>query len=122
MSKRTSKQLFRDYVDVWETGELENLTATIHDDYIGHQSWGDRDLEGLRQRIVAFRQKYPNVRFKIEDQLAEGGKVASRLIATAKRSTDGREVVLYGLNISRIADERIIEEWMAWEVQPADPA
>jgi hypothetical protein len=26
------------------------------------------------------------------------------------------------LNISRIAEGRIIEEWMAWEVQPAPPA
>jgi predicted ester cyclase len=122
MSKRTSKQLFRDYVDVWETGELHNLRVTIHDNYVGHPSWGDRNQEGLRERIVAFRQKYPNVRFRIEDQLAEGDKVASRLIGTAKRATDGQEVVLYGLNISRIADERIIEEWMAWEVQPAEPA
>ena len=121
MSERTSKQLFRDYVDVWETGELDNLRATIHDDYIGHPSWGDRDREDLRERIVAFRRKYPDVRFRIEDQLAESDKVASRLIATAKRSTDGKEVVLYGLNISRIADGRIIEEWMAWEVQPAEP-
>lgn len=121
MSERTSKQLFRNYVDVWETGELGNLRATIHDNYIGHPSWGDRDQEVLRQRIVEFRRKYPNARFKIEDQLAEGDKVASRLIATAKRSTDGQEVVLYGLNISRIADGRIIEEWMAWEVQPAKP-
>jgi predicted ester cyclase len=61
------------------------------------------------------------IRFRIEDQLAEGDKVASRVIATAKRSAEGQEVVLYGLNISRIADGRIVEEWMAWEVQPAKP-
>jgi len=103
MSERTSKQLFRDYVDIWETGKLDKLRATIHDDYVGHSSWGDRDQEGLRQRIVAFRQKYPDVRFKIEDQLAEGDKVASRLIATATRATDGQQVFLHGLNISRVA-------------------
>src|SRR5580765_8516466 len=119
MSERTGKQLFRDYVAIWEAGALDKLRATIHDDYVGHSSWSDRDLEGLRQRIVAFREKYSNIRFKIEDQLAEGDKVASRLVATGTRASDGQEVVLYGLNISRIADGRIIEEWMAWEVQPA---
>lgn len=71
---------------------------------------------------MAFREKYPNVGFKIEDQLAEGDKVASRLTATATRASDGRDVALYGLNISRIADGRIIEEWMVWEVQSAAPA
>jgi len=122
MPQRTAKQLFRDYVEIWETGNLDGLGATIHDEYVGHTSSGDRDREGLRQRIMAFRQGYRNARFGIEDQLAERDKVASRLIATATRAADAQEVVLYGLNISRIADGRIIEEWMAWEVQPAAPA
>ncbi len=122
MSERTNKELFHDYVRVYETGDLDKLEGILHDDYIGHPSWGDRDKEVLRQGIVAFRQKYLNVSFKIEDQLADSDKVASRLIATARRSTDGEMVVLYGLNISRIADGRIIEEWMAWEVQSARPA
>jgi hypothetical protein len=121
MSANTNKQLFCDYVQVWESGELAGLERTIHEDYIGHPSWGDRDLEGLRQRIVVFGQIYQNVRFSIEDQITEGDKVATRLTAMAKRSADGQEVVLYGLNISRIAGGKIIEEWMAWEVQPSSP-
>lgn len=119
MSEGSGKELFHRYVAVWETGELDKLGALLHARYVGHPSYGDRDIEGLRQRIVAFRQTYPGVRFRIEDQLTEGDRVASRLVANATRASDGQAVVLYGLNISRIAEDRIIEEWMTWEVQPA---
>jgi predicted ester cyclase len=122
MLERAGKQLFRDHVEIWESGDLKKLSTAIHADYIGHISWGDRDHEGLRQRIVAFRREYSDIRFAIEDQLGEGDRVASRLIATATRAIDGQQVVLYGLNISRIAEGRIIEEWMAWEVQPTKAA
>lgn len=119
MSETENKDLFRKFVAVWETGNLSSLAEIIHENYIGHPSWGDRDLAGLRDRIVAFRHEYKNLRFKLEDQLAEGDRVASRMIATATRASDGRPVTLYGHNISRMAGGRIIEEWMAWEVQAA---
>lgn len=121
MSQHANKELFRRYVDIWETGNLDKLASVIHDSYVGHASWGDRDREDLRQRVAAFREKYPNVRFTIHDQLVEGDRVASRLTAAAT-ADGGEEVVLYGLNISRIADGRVIEEWMAWEIQPAKPS
>jgi hypothetical protein len=40
------------------------------------------------------------------------------MTARATRSSDGKKVILYGLNISRISDGKIIEEWMTWEAQP----
>ena len=119
MSKDANKQLFRHYVDIWATGELARVPLVVHDDYVGHPSWGDRDREELRQRIATFREQFVNLQFTVEDQLAEGDKVASRLSATARRASDGQDVLLYGLNISRIEGGRIREEWMAWEVQPA---
>lgn len=119
MAQHASKELFRRYVHVWESGDLDMLGSIVHDDYVGHPSSGDRDRESLRRRILAFRVKYPDVRFRIEDQLVEGNKVASRLIANATSSIDGQKITLYGLNISRIVGDRIIEEWMAWEIQPA---
>jgi len=119
VSAKDNRNVFRDYVRVWESGRLLDLAGVIHPDYVGHPSWGDRDIEGLRERIAAFRDLFRDPQFRVEDQLVDGDKVASRLTATATRASDGAPVALYGLNISRIADGRIIEEWMAWEVQPA---
>ena len=122
MSAEANKDVFRTYVGLWETGSIGDLATVVHDRYVGHAPSGDRDLEGLRQRIMVFGQLYPGARFQIEDQLAVGSKVATRLTGTARRAADGQEVKLFGLNISRGVDGKIIEEWMAWEVQSAAPA
>lgn len=122
MSASSGAELFRRYVGVWETGDLARLDSILHPAYVGHPSGGDRDAEGLRQRIRVFRELFPGVRFTVHDQLTEGDRVASRMTATATRAADGQRVLLHGLNISRIADGRIAEEWMTWEVQPAPPA
>jgi predicted ester cyclase len=120
MPARSNKDLFRTYVGLWETGRIDELGTVIHDRYVGHAPAGDRDLQGLRQRITVFGQLYSGVRFQIEDQLALGSKVATRLTATARRAADGQDVKLFGLNISRILDGKIVEEWMAWEVHPVN--
>jgi predicted ester cyclase len=116
MTADSNKRLFRIYVGLWETGRIDELATVIHERYVGHAPGGDRDIEGLRQRITVFGQLYAGARFQIEDQLVEGSKVATRLTATARRAADGQDVKLFGLNISRVVDGKIIEEWMAWEV------
>ena len=112
------KEIFRDYVAIWESGAVDRLPEVIHPDYVGHPASGDRDAEGLRARILAFRGLFPDVRFTMEDQLAEGDRVASRMTARATRAADGRPVTLHGHNISRIAEGRIAEERMTWEAEP----
>src|SRR5690349_17921748 len=106
MSAQSNKDLFRTYVGLWEDGRIDDLPTVIHDHYVGHAAAGDRDLEGLRQRIMVFGQLYPGARFQIEDQLAIGSKVATRLTATTRRAADGQDVKLFGLNISRVLDGR----------------
>jgi len=116
MTTHSGKELFRRYVAVWESGDLPALDNILHQDYVGHPASGDRDAAGLRERIGVFRRLFTGLRFQVEDQLAEGDRVASRMTARGARAADGRAVVLHGHNISRIADGRIAEEWMTWEV------
>jgi SnoaL-like polyketide cyclase len=70
---------------------------------------------------MAFREIHPDVRFSIDDQLTKNNRAATQMIAKATRSSDGQTVTLYALNISRISDGRIIEEWMTWGIQPNTP-
>ena len=70
----------------------------------------------MRDRITEFHKLYPDVRFVIEDQIAEGDRVATRMTATAMSSATGKPVTLIGLNVSRFHEGRIAEEWPVWEV------
>ena len=94
MSAQSNKDLFRTYVGLWEDGRIDDLPTVIHDHYVGHAAAGDRDLEGLRQRIMVFGQLYPGARFQIEDQLAIGR--LHRLPAQRRQIHNGEPAVSEG--------------------------
>jgi predicted ester cyclase len=110
-----NKAIFRRHVDIWSTGDFSKINDVIDAHYVGHVAAGDRDRNGLRARIVAFRAMFPDVVFAIEDQMIDGDKVATRLTARGTHQTTGRHTVLTGINISRIVDGKIVEEWAVWE-------
>jgi predicted ester cyclase len=114
-----NKATFRAYLQVWQNGDVDKLGSIIAPGYVGHASTGDRDLAGLIERIGVFRRLYPDVKFEILDQVAEGDRVATRMRATATSSASGQRVVLFGLNISRFVDGRVVEEWPVWETTAA---
>jgi predicted ester cyclase len=64
--------------EVWSTGEVDRLDAIVsadvvhHDPYDRHASEG---LDGLKRAILGYRRAFPDARFTVEDQVAEGDKV-----------------------------------------------
>lgn len=114
-SAQSNADLFRRYGDIWRTGKLELLPEIIGPGYVGHTSAGDRDAAGLADRIRTFREIYTNLTFTVLDQLIDGDRVASRMRITGTVRATGKPVTLIGLNISRFANGRIVEEWPVWE-------
>ena len=115
VSPEANKRIAQHYLRIWQTGALDELGEVIGPGYIGHAASGDRDLNGLRQRIAAFSLAYPAMQFSIEDQVAVGDRVVTRMIARGVSSESGAVVQLLGLNISRFQGDRIVEEWPVWE-------
>jgi hypothetical protein len=117
----TPGKVFADFMRIWETGDFTDFDRLISPRYAGHVAAGDRDREGLRQRIVAFRRLYPQIDFEIQDQFASGDRVATRMVAQGE-DAEGRPVALMGLNISRIGSGQVQEEWNTWEPLAEPPA
>ena len=109
------KAIIRRYIAIWESGRVDRLGGIIGTGYVGHAASGDRDIAGLRVRIAAFRAAYPDMRFTIDDQLADGDRVVTRMTAVGRSGGSGQSVRLVGINISRFVGNRIVEEWPAWE-------
>ena len=110
-SAESNKALFRHAVDVWAAEDMSALEQVVAPGYIGHTSKGDSDIEGLRQRIQAFHKLYSSMSFHIEDQMADGDKIITRLTADVTMRESGKSARLMGINISRIAEGKIVEEW-----------
>ena len=91
--------------------ELDSLLAPSYRGHLGSRS---RDAATLKQDIVAYRERTPDVRFRPEHQFGDGDYLATRLTATA----GGRTIC--GLNVSRWEDGRLAEEWAVWEPFSSD--
>jgi predicted SnoaL-like aldol condensation-catalyzing enzyme len=116
-SRESKKAVFRRLVGLYATGDISALEEVIAPNYVGHASAGDRDLEGFRQSILHFHQLFIYTRdsFRIEDQMVDGEKVATRMTANVRIRETGEAVTLMGINIARIVDGKIVEEWNTWE-------
>lgn len=111
------KAVFRRLVEIYAVGDLSALDQLIAPNYIGHVSAGDRDLEGFRESIRYFHNLfvYSEDSFEVNDQFVEGEKVATRMTAHVKMRATGEPVTLIGINIARIVDGKLVEEWNTWE-------
>ncbi|MBS0326575.1 MAG: ester cyclase [Proteobacteria bacterium] len=120
-SAESRKAVFRRLVDIYAAGNLSALDEVIAPGYVGHASAGDRNLDGFRQSIAHFHDLfiYAKDSFQVDDQLVDGEKVATRMTAYVKVRATGEPVTLIGINIARIVDGKIVEEWNTWEqLQP----
>ncbi|WHZ20108.1 MAG: hypothetical protein OJF55_002257 [Rhodanobacteraceae bacterium] len=116
-ASESRKAVFRRLVEIYATGNLSALDEVIAPDYVGHASAGDRDFEGFRQSILYFHNLfiYDEDSFQVNDQFVEGEKVATRMTAHVKVRATGEPITLIGINLARIVDGKIVEEWNTWE-------
>lgn len=106
------KALFRRYIGIWTTGNVDALEDVLGPGYLGHvgsNATKDHGLALLKRRIAEYRASNPNASVTVEDQAAEGDRVFTRMTA---RSPKGE---VAGFNVSRFEKGRIVEEWALWE-------
>ena len=70
-------------------------------DFYGHQ--------GIRRSVGLYGRVLSDLRIRVEDQIADGDRVASRWVAEGHNR--GRPLRVNGITISRFEDGRIVEDW-----------
>jgi predicted ester cyclase len=104
----------------WEISSPENLDEVYPPDVVWHMPEGDlRGIEEAKRYASTFFEALPDVSISVEDLLADGDKVASRVRfrGTHQGETEefgpptGRQVELEGITIHRIEGGKIVEEW-----------
>lgn len=125
MSTMENKQLAdRVWEEVWHEGKLERINDLFAPDFLRHDP--GREIHGPeenRQFIASFRTAFPDLRFTVEDQIAEGDKVCVRyrFQGTNSGPFQGRpatqkQVVYSGILIYRIANGKIAEQWTEFDL------
>ena len=69
--------------------------------------------EGIRRSLGLYQLVFSDgdLRIRVEDQVTEGDRVASRWVAEGHNR--GRLIRIWGIVISRIEDGEIVEDWAA---------
>jgi len=99
------------------TGQTDQLSAVIANDYVDYYSKSSRLLgpEMARAHIEAVRSTYPDLVVEVIDQYCDGDVVISTIRGTATHKgkwlniepTD-RPIEIEGVNIDRVVDGKIV--------------
>lgn len=83
------------------------------------------DLEGIKKLVSALRASTPNLRCEVEYTVAEGDKVAARIMlrGTCESQVDGislpGQLTISALNVFRIKKRKIAEQWSSFDAENA---
>ena len=119
MPAETNKALVRRYVDeAWHEGRPASAFFAPH--YRRYLAPGSAPLTGAEQqeRITAFRAAFPDLRFTLEEVVAEGDRVVFRAtVRGTHRGTfrgvppTGRAVAFTVLDVVRVEGGAFVEHW-----------
>jgi len=119
-----NKALVRRYVsECIAKNDISRMEEFLVADYLLHiPPSGDLNLEAYKQFQPTVLAAFPDGRWKIEDMVAEGDKVAWRFSFDGTHlgeftglSATQNKLHLNGLVISRIRDGKIAEEWEIYD-------
>jgi steroid delta-isomerase-like uncharacterized protein len=107
------------FEEIMNHGNINAVDELFASDFVGHDTAGgtfgrEEFKEGVRAMLAAFSDR----RVAIEDQLADGDKVATRWTVTAVHSGEfqgipatGGRGSMTGISIDRLAGGKIVESW-----------
>jgi steroid delta-isomerase-like uncharacterized protein len=121
MSEQNKMLVRRAIEEVWNRGNYAVVDELVAADLIVHASTSAgeiRGAEGLKQFYVMLRKAFPDLRFTIEEQIAEGDRVVTRWRAHGTHRGEyqgipptGKQGQVMGIDIDRIANGKVVECW-----------
>lgn len=120
MSSEENKALVRRFYEEMDKGNIEAMDELVAEDYLDHSPPPfpmPLGREGVKAAFRMFWEATPG-RHVVEDQIAEGDKVVTRLTAYGRHEGDlpgiprtGNDMEMTATVIHRIADGQLVEKW-----------
>jgi steroid delta-isomerase-like uncharacterized protein len=109
----------------WEAvGNPDIIDEVYAADLVWHEP--DQDIQGLeeaRQFVTMYKTAFPDLNATVEDVIAEGDKVVTRVTIRGTHQGEieefgpptGRQIEVKGISISRIEGGKIVEDWDSYD-------
>jgi predicted ester cyclase len=130
MSAEQNKSVVRRfYEELWNGRDLSVADEIFADDCVTHQLQSGAETEGVRRgpaevkhHVAAWLEGFPDLRFGVEELVAEGDLVVSRAVMRGTHAgawlgiaPTGRRVSIRMSVTHRIASGKIVEDWVLVE-------
>jgi serine phosphatase RsbU (regulator of sigma subunit)/predicted ester cyclase len=119
MSTQENMALVRRFFQARAEADLDAMDEMMAPGFISHPLFEEPDREDYKRQVAGYVAAFSNVSILIEDQVAAGDKVSSRITGRATHdrkellgaAPTGREVSYMAILIHRIEGGKIAEEW-----------
>ncbi|MGH3090131.1 MAG: ester cyclase [Rubrobacteraceae bacterium] len=125
MSEANKALVRREVEEVFSKGNLDAAEEIYAPGYVGHEPTSPEDtrgVEGARRFVAIYREAFPDFEVTVEDQFADGDRVATRFTARGTHDGElegvaptGNRVEIAGLAISRVEGGKIAEDWTVFD-------
>ncbi len=117
-----NKELLRKAVEeIWNGGNFDILGDLVTEDFVIHFPRAGEDLKGpedVKRFYTNLRNAFPDIHFKIIDQIAEDDKIVTHWTATGTHKGEfkgipatGKTVIFTAMDIDKISDGKFVECW-----------
>jgi steroid delta-isomerase-like uncharacterized protein len=121
-----NKALCRKYIEeVWNNRNLAAIDEYFAANYIDHDPSSPdfgKGPESVRKRVSHYLTAFPDLRFTIDDLIAEGDRCVIRWTVRATHrgelrgiAATGKQVTIAGTTTIRIANGKFIEAYANWD-------
>jgi steroid delta-isomerase-like uncharacterized protein len=121
-----NKTVIRRFLEeIFEGGNLELVDELFAPDYVLHDPSVPGEVEGpeaMKQYINMYRTAFPDTRFTVEDQLAEGDEVVTRWTGEGTHEGElmgipptGQRVTVTGIEFDRVSGSKMQETWVNYD-------
>jgi predicted ester cyclase len=125
MSSEQNKAIVRRLIEEPWKGDLSVVDELIDPNYVGYDPSIPEPLrgpDGFKENVSTYRAAYSDAQITVDDQIAEGDKVATRWTGRGTHDGDlmdiaptGKQVKVSGVTISRLANGKVIEDYTNWD-------
>jgi predicted ester cyclase len=124
MSLEFNKTAARHYFDAYDTDCIDAVMEFINPDYVLHPGGGGEPMnfdERKRDEMVFF-SAFSDIEAIVDDQIAEGDKVANRITMHCTHTGEyhgipatGKRITITYIDITLIRAGKIVEEWVEFD-------
>jgi steroid delta-isomerase-like uncharacterized protein len=124
-NKAVVRRWFDEVVSHGNMSSLDAICAQCHPQFAvvrGVVEPAPQGIPGLKGLVTSLRTAFPDLNAKVDEQIAEGDKVVSRVTMSGTHQGEfmgmpptGRSFTIAGVSIWEVRGGQLISEWVNWD-------